>query len=274
MATHSRSDLAEAVEVEPADEGQGYLRVDASEPLARGDISIVLLPQTRKLGETDPPSAAPHKRVDVPAYVSAFRLSDEHRMPNDQVEVFPSPAVIVMDSCEIDRHKNNDRSIEKWDSRIAVAPIIFEPHLDKKYWAYFAATKRCPLYGYFLPPLPSGVIGDATWNQAFVDLRGTTLVSRQHVLWGRRLRLDEKTTAALATRVLQFWYLRETAEHKDLIDKTGRELIEVQAVPEGVDYVSVRMTFAGADPITVVCYQDKEGNITAPPTSEGQPSSN
>src|SRR6266852_1378737 len=133
-----------------------YVRaVDADATVSRGDIASLHLPQTRVRGETAPPADRTTKQAEVPAYINAFRLLDD-RMSRSEVEVWPALAVVVMDSCELDRQLNAGRSPENWDSRVAVAPLIFEPHLHKRHWERFERGE-VPLYGFYLPSLETGI---------------------------------------------------------------------------------------------------------------------
>ncbi|MBI2941404.1 MAG: hypothetical protein HYY04_13300 [Chloroflexi bacterium] len=224
--------------------------------IGRGDVAFLYLPQTRVVGEVAPPLAAPSRRTNVPAYAGAFSLLDPAQMPTAEVRVWPALAVVVMDSCELDRFFNQGRDSRQWDSRVAVAPIIFESQYPHGPWDRMAEG-RAPLYAFSLEPLPPGIVGEAHWPRAFVDLRGTTLVSRQHVQPNRKLRLGREAADALAYRVLEFWYLREVARHRDLDARRGQRIADIVPVQAGADYVEVRVTFEDADPLRLICRTDR-----------------
>lgn len=229
-----------------------YEIVAPGERVSRGDIALVYLPQSRLLHEADPPLPASRRRVDVPAYVGCFRISDPARLPSAAIEVWPALGVVVMDSCELDRQYNLGRSRPFWDSRVAVAPIIFEPHYPHGPWDRLERG-LVPLYGFFLEPLPPGIDGDTAWPRGLVDLRGTTLVSRQQVERNRRLRLAAPVGDALAVRTLEFWYLREVSRRSELEARRGKVVRDLVPVQLGADYVEVRVTFEDAEPLSVVC---------------------
>jgi hypothetical protein len=172
-------------------------------------------------------------------------------MPGGEVEVWPALAVVVMDSCELDRAYNQGRSRERWDSRVAVAPMIFEQHYPHGPWERIARG-LVPLYGFPLEPLPSGIDGSTAWPRALLDLRGTTLVSRAQVERNRRLRLSAPVVDALALRVLEFWYLREVSRQPELEARRGKTVRDLVPIRVGTDYAEVRITFQDAQPLTVV----------------------
>lgn len=237
-----------------------YATVDAEQRLSRGDLAVVYLPQSRLRGETGPPLTTPHRRVETPAYVGSFRIGDATRMPTGEVEVWPALAVVVMDSCELDRAFNLGRSRPFWDSRVAVAPIIFETHYPHGPWRRMA-DGAAPLYAFPIEPLPPGVDGETNWPRGFVDLRGASLVSRSQVELNRRLRLSASTSDALAMRTLEFWYLREIARQPELEARRGKTIRGLVPVQLGADYAEVRLHFEDAEPLTVIC--------RVPPVSPG-----
>ncbi|MBI3972023.1 MAG: hypothetical protein HY332_12100 [Chloroflexi bacterium] len=229
--------------------------VGPGDRVSRSDIAYLYLPQSRTLGEPDPPQPEPHRRVEVPAYTGSFLVRDA-RMPSGEVQVWPALAVVVMDSCELDRYYNQGRSRERWDSRVAVAPIVFEEQYPHGSWGRMAQG-RTPLYGFYLEPLSAGVVGSATWTRALVDLRGTTLVSRRQVELNRRLRLAPEPADALAFRVLEFWYLREVARQRDLEARRGKRIRDLVPVQSGEDHVELRVFFEDAEPLRVICRTDQ-----------------
>src|SRR5690349_17116580 len=115
-----------------------YQAAPPGERVGRGDIALLYLPQSRTAGEQDPPETAPRRRVDVPAYAGSFRLADPERLPGHEIQVWPALAVVVMDSCELDRYFNQQRSQEFWDSRVAVGPLVFEPQYPHGPWERMA----------------------------------------------------------------------------------------------------------------------------------------
>lgn len=234
-------------------ERPGFYELAAPEErVRRGDIALVYLPQTRIAGEPEPPLSAPSSRVSVPAYPGSFAVSDPPRMPGAEVRVWQALAVVVMDSCEIDRHFNLGRSERFWDSRVAVAPVVFETHFPNGPWRRMEQGD-VPLYGLYLEPLSKEVDGTTTWPRALVDLRGTTLVSRRHVQLNRRLRLTDEVTEELGVRVLEFWYLREIARGDQLRARRGKMIRDVVPVHLAEDYTVLRLTFEDADPLLVAC---------------------
>lgn len=232
-----------------------YEPIDLDDRIRRGDIALLYLPQTRIEGECDPPLPKPSKRANIPAYTNCFALLDQHRMPGAEARMWLSLAVVVMDSCELDRHHNQGHSRDFWDSRVAVAPIIFENHFPNGPWRQMERGK-IPLYGFFLPPLSREVDGITAWPRAFIDLRGTTLASRRIVELNRRIRLGEEASEALAVRILEFWYLREIARQSHLEAKIGKTIRDVVPVEIEPGYTVLRLTFEDADPLLVACVPD------------------
>jgi hypothetical protein len=223
--------------------------------IGRGDIALIYLPQSRVRNEAEPPLAEASKRVNVPAYSNLFSLTDDQRMPGAEVRVCMSLAVVVMDSCELDRHFNQGRSPRVWDSRVAVAPIVFESSFPSAPWRQMEQGD-VPLYGFFLPPLPRDIDGLTAWPRAIVDLRGTTLVSRRLVELNRRIRLGQEAAEALGLRLLEFWYLREISHWSSLEARRGKLIRDIVPVVIEPDYTVLRLTFDGADPLLVGAVSD------------------
>ncbi len=223
--------------------------------IGRGDIALLYLPQTRVKNEAEPPLAEPSKRVNVPAYSNLFSLTDDQRMPGAEVRACLSLAVVVMDSCELDRHFNQGRSPRVWDSRVAVAPIVFERSFPSAPWNQMERG-NVPLYGFFLPPLSRSIDGLTAWPRAVVDLRGTTLVSRRLVELNRRIRLGQDASEALGLRLLEFWYLREISRQSSLEARRGKVLRDIVPLVIEPDYAVLRLMFEGADPLLVAAVPD------------------
>lgn len=72
-------------------------------PRPAGDVAYLHLPQARAAGEAEPPLSTPHLRVSLPAYANEFALIEPERMPDAEVHIWHSPAMVVADSCELDR---------------------------------------------------------------------------------------------------------------------------------------------------------------------------
>ncbi|MBI3979545.1 MAG: hypothetical protein HY331_15285 [Chloroflexi bacterium] len=232
-----------------------YEPAQSEDRVGRGDIALVYLPQSRAVRETEPPLSRPHPRVSLPAYPGSLTLSDARAMPDVEVRVWPALAVVVMDSCELDRHFNLGRSRQFWDSRVAVAPLVFETQFPNGPWRRMEQGD-VPLYGFYLETLSPDVDGITTWPRAVVDLRGTTLVSRRLVELNRRFRLTDTVAESLGVRVLEYWYLREVARRSQLEARRGKRLRDVVPVHLAPDYTVLRITFDGADPLLVACIAD------------------
>lgn len=235
-----------------------YELAEPGDRVGRGDIAIIHLPQGRAVGETEPPLAQTHPRVSVPAYPGSFALSDPQQMPGVEVRLWLALAVVVMDSCELDRQFNLSRSRRFWDSRVAVAPLVFDTQFPNGPWRRMEQGD-VPLYGFYVEPLPAEVDGVTTWPRGMLDLRGTTLVSRRLIELNRRFRLTAAVSQNLALRVLEYWYLREVARQSQLEARRGKALRDVVPVQLAPDYTVLRITFDGADPLLVACITDLPG---------------
>lgn len=232
-----------------------YEVAEPASRVERGDIAVLYLPQARAQGEEDPPLSVVSNHVNVPAYTSAIALTDQQRMPGAEARVWPSLAVVVMDSCELDRHYDLGRSRKNWDSRVAAAPVVFEKHYPNAPWSQMEQG-NVPLYGFFMPPLSANVDGKTSWPRALVDLRGTTLVSRHMVELNRGMRLGAEGREALGRRILEFWYLREVARQSQLEARRGKAIREVVPVSLEPGITELRLVFEDAEPLLVFAVPD------------------
>lgn len=211
-----------------------YRQVDVEAELSSGDIAFLSLARTRLVGEA-PPGDVFDPDGRIPAYPRPQTLPLPH---GREVAIDTMFALVVTHSCEIDRQKNLDVSLEHHDCRLTVAPIVPESSVvlvrpdgaaDTVGWS--AIERNDPVASLFLPSMDDvstfapGVTG--AWPRSYADLRGLTTVSRGQVQVDRLCGLTPTYLGVLQRQLARFFTWRELARHDVIEAMVGRRIADV-----------------------------------------------
>jgi len=236
-----------------------YRAVDEADELSSGDIAFLSLARTRLVGET-PPGDAFNPTGRIPAYPRPALLA----LPHDrEVAVDTMFALVVTHSCEIDRQKNLDASVDHFDCRLTVAPIVPEPAVtlvgpdgedQTVNWAAIEANE--PVASLFLPPIPDvSVLAPGVdalpWPRSFADLRGLATVSRGMVRADRLFGLAPDYLSMLQRQLARFFTWRDLARHELVEALVGRRVVDAIPLNARGDRLRVALTADDGSSVTI-----------------------
>lgn len=236
-----------------------YRAIDEADGLSSGDIAFLSLARTRLVGES-PPGDAFDPTGRIPAYPRPAVLSLPH---GREVAVDTMFALVVTHSCEIDRQKNLDASVDHFDCRLTVAPIVPEPAVtlvgpdgeDQAFnWAAIEANQ--PVASLFLPPIPdvsvlAPDVDALPWPRSFADLRGLAAVSRGMVRADRLFGLAPDYLGMLQRQLARFFTWRDLARHELVEALVGRRVVDAIPLNARGDRLRVALTADDGSSLTV-----------------------
>ena len=236
-----------------------YRSVDESDELSSGDIAFLSLARTRLAGET-PPGDAFNPIGRIAAYPRPGLLPLPH---GREVAIHAMFALVITHSCEIDRQKNVDTSVDHFDCRLTVAPIVPEPAVtligpdgttQTTNWA--AIEANAPVASLFLPSIPDISIlapglDPLPWPRSFADLRGLATVSRGTVRADRLCGLVPDYVGMLQRQLARFFTWRDLARHELVEAMIGRRIVDAIPLNTRGDRLRVALTADDGSSLTI-----------------------
>jgi len=236
-----------------------YRPVDEPDELSSGDIAFLSLARTRLVGE-----APPGESFDPIGRIAGFPRPGLLLLPHDrEVAVDTMFALVITHACEIDRQKNLDATVDHFDCRLAVAPIVPEPAVtligpdgvdQTVSWA--AIEANAPVASLFLPSIPDVSIlapglDSLPWPRAFADLRGLATVSRGMVRADRLCGLAPAYVGMLQRQLARFFTWRDLARHDLVAAMVGRRIVDAIPLNAKGDRLRVALTADDGSSVTV-----------------------
>lgn len=202
--------------------------------LRQGDLAVTFCHQLRA-AKNDPegpgPADAATEKIpyfgdyqDIPV---TYGQAPDNR--NLVLRVWPCWAMVLFQSCELD-HQEED------DSRVLVAPIVFEPKWPGDHWGPIRDGQRA---GYlYLPPMESTELpalkarGWPTDTHAAVALASASVISKRLLTPKGRFSLSPHMTMVAQHRLVSFFSMRNwsRSEHADIME--GMKVVGVRRTSE------------------------------------------